>query len=336
YAQTTGPRQKYAGMEQDEATGMSHTLWREFDSLSARWTAPDPYGGSMDPGSPQSFNRYTYCNNDPVNKVDPAGLMLIDIGVVQVNSAGEASQLHFLSVHNFRYSVNKDYRDQYDARVKQEQLEKEEREKGERKSLAERSNEAFLNGLKQSGKDKFKDYFGPPPDPVPSIDPCNPALLTSLDADVQYVNAARSRDLYAPEFATRFSAAIREMNAAGIVPTINQSFRTAADQQRMVDGASGSNPAAAVGYSLHETGNAVDINGTRSPQFAIIREIMERHGFTWGGRWPNRPDRPHFELNPFGPKGARGTPQRALWLSRVHDAAVRASGYYNQCFIQVR
>ncbi|HEX7316013.1 MAG TPA: hypothetical protein VF297_19025, partial [Pyrinomonadaceae bacterium] len=46
YAQTTGPRQKYAGMEQDEATGMSHTLWREFDSLSARWTAPDPYGGS--------------------------------------------------------------------------------------------------------------------------------------------------------------------------------------------------------------------------------------------------------------------------------------------------
>jgi RHS repeat-associated protein len=58
-------------MEADEATGMSHTLWREYDSLSARWTVPDPYGGSMELASPQSFNRYTYCNNDPVNKIDP-------------------------------------------------------------------------------------------------------------------------------------------------------------------------------------------------------------------------------------------------------------------------
>jgi D-alanyl-D-alanine carboxypeptidase len=23
---------------------------------------------------------------------------------------------------------------------------------------------------------------------------------------------------------------------------------------------------------------------------------MERHGFTWGGRWPTRPDPMHFEL----------------------------------------
>ncbi len=80
YEQQTGPRQKYAGMEQDEATGMSHTLWREYDSLSARWTAPDPYGGSAEPGSPQSFNRYVYCNNDPVNQTDPLGLMAASQG----------------------------------------------------------------------------------------------------------------------------------------------------------------------------------------------------------------------------------------------------------------
>lgn len=75
YSQSTGPRQKYAGMEQDEATGLSHTLWREFDNLSARWTAPDPYGGSMALISPQTFNRYAYVNNDPVNLTDPTGLM---------------------------------------------------------------------------------------------------------------------------------------------------------------------------------------------------------------------------------------------------------------------
>jgi RHS repeat-associated protein len=80
YSQPDGVRQKYAGMEGDEATGMSHTLWREFDNISARWTAPDPYGGSMSLSSPQSFNRYIYVNNDPVNQTDPTGLMAASQG----------------------------------------------------------------------------------------------------------------------------------------------------------------------------------------------------------------------------------------------------------------
>jgi len=68
-------RQKYAGMESDDATGMDHTQWRQYDSISGRWTAPDPYGGSMSVRNPQSFNRYLYVGNDPVNMRDPSGLM---------------------------------------------------------------------------------------------------------------------------------------------------------------------------------------------------------------------------------------------------------------------
>lgn len=91
YGGTDAARQKYAGMERDEATGMSHTLWRKFDSASARWTSPDPYGGSMTLTEPQSFNRYTYVNNDPVNKVDPTGLALSDIGVYQTTNTTVAT-----------------------------------------------------------------------------------------------------------------------------------------------------------------------------------------------------------------------------------------------------
>ncbi|HEX8844615.1 MAG TPA: RHS repeat-associated core domain-containing protein, partial [Pyrinomonadaceae bacterium] len=75
YAGANSARQKYAGMEKDEATGMAHTLWRKYDGISGRWTSPDPYGGSMTVGDPQSFNRYSYVNNDPVNLTDPLGLM---------------------------------------------------------------------------------------------------------------------------------------------------------------------------------------------------------------------------------------------------------------------
>jgi D-alanyl-D-alanine carboxypeptidase-like protein len=61
--------------------------------------------------------------------------------------------------------------------------------------------------------------------------------------------------------------------------------------------------------SLHAWGLAVDLNASRnafrgrSHQDRRLVRIMERHGFTWGGRWPTRPDPMHFEF--------RGGPQAA-------------------------
>lgn len=93
YGAAEGVKQGYAGMEQDTATSMSHTLWREYDPLAARWTAPDPYGGSLELANPQTFNRYAYVANDPANKVDPLGLMLSDIGIVQTDDALAAARM---------------------------------------------------------------------------------------------------------------------------------------------------------------------------------------------------------------------------------------------------
>ena len=69
--------QKYAQTERDSATGLDHTWWRKNENRAGRWTSPDPYNGSMSLGNPQSFNRYSYVENQPTNFVDPSGLLII-------------------------------------------------------------------------------------------------------------------------------------------------------------------------------------------------------------------------------------------------------------------
>ena len=54
--------------------------------------------------------------------------------------------------------------------------------------------------------------------------------------------------------------------------------------------------------SLHAWGVAIDINAAANPFLGRSRQdrrlvrTMRRHGFTWGGDWPTRPDPMHFEL----------------------------------------
>ena len=99
YGNNDGVNKKYAAMETD-ASGLSHTLWRKYDSLSARWTTTDPYSGSMDVNDPQSFNRYSYVGNDPVNETDPTGLALADMGIVQTDNQWLASELERRALQN--------------------------------------------------------------------------------------------------------------------------------------------------------------------------------------------------------------------------------------------
>ena len=70
-------RQRYGLTERDDATGLDHTWWRKYDNRAGRWTSADPYRGSMTIADPQSFNRFSYVQNDPVNFVDPTGLVRV-------------------------------------------------------------------------------------------------------------------------------------------------------------------------------------------------------------------------------------------------------------------
>lgn len=56
-------------------------MMRRYNRWWARFDQPDPYDGSYDATNPQSFNRYAYVQNDPVNFIDPSGLLLGDLGL---------------------------------------------------------------------------------------------------------------------------------------------------------------------------------------------------------------------------------------------------------------
>ena len=88
YAQKTGSGGSadlsFTGQNQDtEAGGGSNGqydfLFRQYSAVQGRWISPDPAGlAVVDPGNPQSWNRYGYVLNNPLGYVDPSGLGCTD------------------------------------------------------------------------------------------------------------------------------------------------------------------------------------------------------------------------------------------------------------------
>jgi RHS repeat-associated protein len=65
----------YTSYERD-SDGGDDAMMRRYIATSTRFAQPDPYDGSVKPNDPQSFNRYSYVQNDPVNFLDPSGLFM--------------------------------------------------------------------------------------------------------------------------------------------------------------------------------------------------------------------------------------------------------------------
>jgi RHS repeat-associated protein len=78
---------RYAGYRYDEPTGLYH-LWNRYYSPSDfRFITKDLYPGET--RAPGTMNGYAYCLGDPVNAVDPSGLISIPviIGIVVIGLA---------------------------------------------------------------------------------------------------------------------------------------------------------------------------------------------------------------------------------------------------------
>jgi RHS repeat-associated protein len=73
YITTCSQNYKFTGLERDSETGLDHTLHRKYDSTLGRWLTPDPKRGN--PFNPQSWNRYAYVLDNPINFTDPYGLV---------------------------------------------------------------------------------------------------------------------------------------------------------------------------------------------------------------------------------------------------------------------
>jgi len=62
----------FTGYERDSETGLDYASARHYGSSLGRFLSPDPLSGS--PSNPQSWNRYSYVYNNPLNATDPSGM----------------------------------------------------------------------------------------------------------------------------------------------------------------------------------------------------------------------------------------------------------------------
>jgi RHS repeat-associated protein len=84
YQSGTGNKFVFTSYERDSESGLDYALARYYNSGSGTFLMADPVAGN--PGDPQSWNRYPYGRNDPINITDPSGQswwskLLIDVGI---------------------------------------------------------------------------------------------------------------------------------------------------------------------------------------------------------------------------------------------------------------
>jgi RHS repeat-associated protein len=94
---------RFTNYERD-LNASDEAMFRRYNRWWSRFDQPDPYDGSYNLTNPQSFNRYAYVNNDPVNFTDLSGLQSMAAGPcpawdpcgVTVSGGGGADDPRFL------------------------------------------------------------------------------------------------------------------------------------------------------------------------------------------------------------------------------------------------
>ena len=94
---TTNPQDtwNFATYWQDSVSGLDYANNRYYSNAYGRFMTPDPYrangGGPGNPRSPQSWNKYAYSLGDPINNLDPRGLLTESVDGDDDDGGGIAS-----------------------------------------------------------------------------------------------------------------------------------------------------------------------------------------------------------------------------------------------------
>jgi RHS repeat-associated protein len=89
---------QFTGHERDTSTGMDYMLARYHGANLGRFLSVDPSRQSVQAAAPQTWNRYSYAVNNPINRVDPDGEVSY---LVARNGPGHSS--HMFIVTHARY-----------------------------------------------------------------------------------------------------------------------------------------------------------------------------------------------------------------------------------------
>jgi RHS repeat-associated protein len=76
---TNQNRRKFGTYKRDAFSGLDYAEQRYYSSALGRFITPDPYEGSVRLRKPETWNRYAYVENDPVNHIDPHGLSICGV-----------------------------------------------------------------------------------------------------------------------------------------------------------------------------------------------------------------------------------------------------------------
>jgi len=96
---------KFTSYDRDTANGESgndYAIFRSYVSRLGRFSSPDPLAGDI--ADPQTLARYAYVRDDPVNSVDPLGLLECQVNGVPWNCEAGAFWNFMEMGHNARFS----------------------------------------------------------------------------------------------------------------------------------------------------------------------------------------------------------------------------------------
>jgi RHS repeat-associated protein len=120
---------KFTGKERDAESGLDYFGARHYASSYGRFASPDPLMASARISRPQTWNRYSYVLNNPLNLIDPLGME-----DTQMCSSADAEKCRIKVNVNVIYDANanegRGFTDEEKKQIEQKYLEQAKKEYG--------------------------------------------------------------------------------------------------------------------------------------------------------------------------------------------------------------